>query len=38
MNRLGIDNVMLHLTDKMDIEFQDDYIIYRTDDGTVWTK
>ncbi|CAG8506750.1 5012_t:CDS:2 [Paraglomus occultum] len=35
MNRLGIDNVMLHLTDKMDIEFQDDYIIYRTDDDDI---
>ena len=36
MNRLGIDNFMAPLTDSMELEFKDEYIIYRTtDDGIV---
>jgi hypothetical protein len=36
MNRLGIDNFMAPLTDGMELEFKDEYIIYRTtDDGIV---
>ncbi|CAJ0749172.1 4729_t:CDS:2 [Entrophospora sp. SA101] len=32
MNRLGLDNFMAPLVDNMDLEFKDEYIIYRTDD------
>ncbi|CAB4394231.1 unnamed protein product [Rhizophagus irregularis] len=32
MNRLGIDNFMAPLTDGMELEFKDEYIIYRTTD------
>ncbi|CAJ0860801.1 8370_t:CDS:2 [Entrophospora sp. SA101] len=35
MNRLGLDNFMAPLVDNMDLEFKDEYIIYRTDDGIV---
>ncbi|CAG8507456.1 1920_t:CDS:2 [Diversispora eburnea] len=35
MNRLGIDNFMAPLTDSMELEFQDEYIIYRTDDDNI---
>ena len=35
MNRLGIDNFMAPLTDSMELEFKDEYILYHTDDGIV---
>lgn len=35
MNRLGIDNFMAPLTDSMELEFNNEYIIYRTDNGIV---
>ncbi|CAG8809430.1 14965_t:CDS:2, partial [Gigaspora margarita] len=35
MNRLGIDNFMAPLTDSMELEFKDEYIIYRTDDDNI---
>ncbi|RHZ56302.1 hypothetical protein Glove_402g54 [Diversispora epigaea] len=35
MNRLGIDNFMAPLTDSMELEYQDEYIIYRTDDDNI---
>ncbi|CAI2169824.1 15946_t:CDS:2, partial [Funneliformis geosporum] len=36
MNRLGIDNFMAPLTDSMELEFKDEYIIYHTDDVLLW--
>ncbi|KAG9292028.1 hypothetical protein G9A89_017927 [Geosiphon pyriformis] len=33
MNRLGIDNFVASLTDGMNIEFTDTYIMYKTDEG-----
>ncbi|CAJ0633906.1 14093_t:CDS:2 [Entrophospora sp. SA101] len=35
MNRLGLDNFMAPLVDNMDLEFKDEYIIYRTDDDNI---
>ncbi|CAH1761323.1 1885_t:CDS:2 [Entrophospora sp. SA101] len=35
MNRLGLDNFMAPLVDNMDLEFKDEYIIYRTDDDVI---
>jgi hypothetical protein len=38
LNRLGIDNMILNLSDDMEIQILGDYIIYQTSEGKILAK